>query len=60
LFFAHLLRGGSTADALSKAGSSLFGVLKLTAERGSREILLVEAQDEFVRPSQVFEAERLG
>jgi pyridoxine kinase len=59
LFFAHLLRGGSVADALSKAGSSLFGVLKLTAARGAREMLLVEAQDEFVKPSQVFEAEKL-
>ncbi len=59
LFFAHLLRGGSAAEALSKSGSSLFGVLKRTAERGSREILLVEAQEELVKPSQVFEALRL-
>ena len=60
LFFAHLLRGGTVAEALSKAGSSLFCVLKLTAARGAREMLLVEAQDEFVKPSQVFEAERVG
>jgi pyridoxine kinase len=60
LFFAHLLRGETVAEGLSKAGSSLFGVLKLTAERSAREMLLVEAQEEFVRPSQVFEPERLG
>lgn len=60
LFFAHLLRSGSSGEALARAGSALFGVLKLTAERGSREILLVEGQEELVAPSQVFEAERLG
>ena len=32
-------------------------MLKRTAEAGSREILLVEAQDEFVNPSRVFAAE---
>ena len=57
LFFAHYLRGGPAAEALSRAASSVFGVLKLTAERNAREILLIEAQDEFVNPSQVFPAE---
>jgi pyridoxine kinase len=59
LFFAHLLQTGASGEAMAKAGSSLFGVLKRTAERGAREILLIEAQEEFVAPSQVFEAERL-
>ncbi|MFZ5692884.1 MAG: pyridoxal kinase PdxY [Pseudomonadota bacterium] len=60
LFFAHLLRTGSSGEAMAKAGSSLFGVLNLTANRGAGEILLIEAQEEFVSPSQVFEAEKLG
>ena len=60
LFFAHLLRSGSSGEAMARAGSSLFGVLKLTAERGSREMLLIEGQEELVAPSQVFEARRLG
>jgi pyridoxine kinase len=60
LFFAHLLRTGSSAEAMAQAGSSLFGVLKVTAERGAREILLIEAQEELVKPSRVFESERLG
>lgn len=59
LFFAHFLRSGSVAEAVSRSGSSLFGVLKQTAARGSGEMLLVEAQEEFIAPSQVFEAERL-
>ena len=45
--------------ALSRAASSVFGVLKRTADAGSREILLVEAQDEFVNPTTVFQPERL-
>jgi pyridoxine kinase len=57
LFFAHCLRTGSTAEALSLAASSIFGLLRRTAAAGSREILLVEAQEEFVRPKQVFRAE---
>jgi pyridoxine kinase len=57
LFFAHHLRTGSAAEALSLAASSIFGVLRRTADAGAREILLVEAQDEFVNPSRVFPAE---
>ena len=59
LFFAHYLRTGSAAEALSRATSSVFGVLRRTAEAGSREILLIEAQEEFVNPSQVFEPEKI-
>ena len=59
LFFAHYLRNGSAVEALSRATSSVFGVLRRTAEAGSREILLIEAQDEFVNPSQLFEAEKI-
>ena len=57
LFFAHCLRTGSTAEALSLAASSIFGLLRQTAEAGSREIQLVEAQEEFVEPSRMFRAE---
>ena len=32
LFFAHYLRTGSAAEALSRAASSVFGILKRTAE----------------------------
>lgn len=58
LFFAHSLEAGSAAEALSKSASSVFGVLKRSVEEGSREILLIEAQREFVDPSEVFSARR--
>ena len=57
LFFAHHLRTGLAAEALSRAASAVFGVLRRTAEAGSREILLIEAQDELVDPTRVFPAE---
>jgi pyridoxine kinase len=59
LFFAHYLSTGSAADAMSRATSSIFGVLNRTAEHGSSEMLLVEAQEEFVSPSRVFVARRI-
>ena len=59
LFFAHYLRNCSAAEALSRAVSSIFGVLKRTAAANSREILLIDAQDEFVKPGQIFEPEKI-
>jgi pyridoxine kinase len=59
LFFTHYLREESAAAALSRAASSIYGLLKRTKEAGSREILTVAAQDEFVTPSQVFAPEAI-
>jgi pyridoxine kinase len=59
LFFAHYLKTGSAAEAISLAASSIFGVLERTAAAGAREMLLVEAQDELTRPSRVFDAQRI-
>jgi pyridoxine kinase len=56
LFLFHRLKTGSAAAALEAAGSSIYGLLRRTAEAGSREILTVAAQDEFVTPSQRFTA----
>jgi pyridoxine kinase len=60
LFFFHVLNNGSTAEALSKAASSVFGLLKRTREAGAREIQLVAAQEELVRPSRIFSPEALA
>jgi pyridoxine kinase len=59
LFFVHLLQSRSVPDALSAAASSIYGLLRRTAEAGAREILLVAAQDEFVTPSTVLAPERV-
>ncbi len=59
LFFVHYLETKSAAEALSRAASSVYGLLKRTAEAGSREIVSVAAQDEFVSPTTRFEAEKI-
>jgi pyridoxine kinase len=56
LFLFHRLRTGSAPAAMAAAGSSVHGLLRRTLEAGSREILTVAAQQEFVAPSQVFTA----
>jgi pyridoxine kinase len=53
LFLFHRLRTGSAAAALEAAGSSVHGLLRRTAAAGSRELLLVAAQEEFVAPGVV-------
>ena len=60
LFFADYLRSGKIDEALSRAGSAIFGVLTKTAQAGVGEIQLVAAQDEIVQPSRVFEAEMIS
>jgi len=59
LFFVHSLRSGSAAQALAEASASVYGLLKRTDDAKSREILLVAAQEEFVKPTQRFTVEEI-
>jgi pyridoxine kinase len=59
LFFVHYARSRSAASALGEASASVFGLLKRTEEAGSREILTVAAQEEFVTPTRRFPVEEL-
>ena len=54
LFLFHRLNLGSAAAAMGQAGSSIHGVLQRTHDAGSRELLIVAAQEEFVAPSRRF------
>ena len=56
LFLFHRLKSGSAVKAMEAAGSAVHGLLRRTAEAGSREILTVAAQDEFVAPATRFVA----
>jgi pyridoxine kinase len=58
LFLFHFLRTGAAQAALEAAGSAIHGLLRRTADAGSREILTVAAQDEFVSPSIWYRAKR--
>ncbi len=57
LFLFHRLREGSARAALERSAASIHGLLRQTAAAGSRELLTVAAQEEFVAPGQVFRAE---
>lgn len=59
LFFVHYARSRSASAALAEASASVYGLLKRTEEAGSREILTIAAQDEFVSPSHRFPAEEV-
>lgn len=57
LFLFHRMRAGSARVAVEQAAASIYGLLRRTAEAGSRELLTVAAQEEFVTPSHAFVAE---
>lgn len=59
LFLFHYEHSGSLGEALGRAASSIFGVLAKTQEAASREMLLIEAQEELVNPTRLFVAEKL-
>jgi pyridoxine kinase len=59
LFFVHYARARSAQGALAEASASIYGLLKRTEEAGSREILTIAAQDEFVSPTHRFSAEEV-
>jgi len=58
LFFHHWLQSRSSPEALSKSASSVFSVVAATLAAGDRELALIAAQDELVRPSKVFQTEK--
>jgi pyridoxine kinase len=58
LFLFHLLRTGDVPLALSAAASAVHGIIRRTLEAGSRELLLIAAQEEIVSSTQMFAAER--
>ena len=56
LFLFHFLQTRQARTALERAGSALYGVLRRTVEAGSRELLIVAAQEELVQPTVRFSA----
>ena len=56
LFLLHLLRSGSVRVALEQSGSAVAGLLRRTVAARSEELLIVAAQEEFVRPGIMYEA----
>ncbi|HZH48078.1 MAG TPA: pyridoxal kinase PdxY [Roseococcus sp.] len=59
LFLFHWLRTRQAGEALAATTSAIFGILRRTAELGARELQVVAAQEELVRPSRSFAAIRI-
>ncbi len=55
LFLFHLLRSRDAGAAMAAAAAAAQAVLTLTAERGARDLLLIEAQDALVAPGKLFQ-----
>jgi pyridoxine kinase len=60
LFLYHYLHTGSVAEALSRATSSVYGLLRQTLAAGASELALIAAQEELVAPSEMFVPQRIG
>lgn len=59
LFLGYFLKSGKAEAALGATASAIFAILDATCRAGSRELQLVQAQNEFVAPCRQFVAERL-
>lgn len=59
LFLFHWLSRRDAAGALASAAASVYGVVSATAAAGERELSIVAAQEEFVRPSRRFVPEQI-
>ncbi len=54
LFLAHYLRCRDIATALAEAAAAIFALMDATARSGRRELAMIAAQDELVRPARRF------
>jgi pyridoxine kinase len=59
IFLSRYLETRSVRETLELTAGSIFGVMDATFRANSLELLLVAAQDELVKPSHAFKAERL-
>ena len=55
LFLFHLLQLRDAGAAMAAAAAAAHAVLTLTAQRGARDLLLIEAQNSLVAPPQMFQ-----
>ncbi|AQP47001.1 pyridoxal kinase [Tessaracoccus aquimaris] len=59
LFSSHFRSSGDAASALALTAASVYELLVKTYEADSPELLIVEAQDAFVAPTQTFEVRQV-
>jgi pyridoxine kinase len=59
LFLSRYLETDSIRETLELTAGSIFGVMDATYRANSHELLLIASQEELVKPSQVFKAEKI-
>jgi pyridoxine kinase len=59
IFLSRYLETGDIERTLELTASSVYGIIEATYKAGSRELLIVQAQEELVHPSHGFTAERI-
>ncbi|RED54280.1 pyridoxal kinase PdxY [Aestuariispira insulae] len=56
LFTGHFLKNRDLKRALEQTTATVYGLFEASWQRGERELALIEAQDEIIRPSHPFDA----
>ncbi len=59
LFLAHYLKMRDAPAALTEAAAAIFAIVTATQTAGTRELQLISAQEEMVRPSRRFPVEQV-
>jgi pyridoxine kinase len=59
VFLSRYLETGDIVKTLELTAASVYGIIEATYKAGSRELFIVQAQEELVHPSHVFTAERI-
>jgi pyridoxine kinase len=60
LFLGHYLKTREAPAALAEAAAGVFAIVSATQAAGTRELQLIAAQDEMVRPSRRFPVEPIA
>jgi pyridoxine kinase len=56
VFLSHFLKMKNVKRALERTTGSVYGIMSATCRAKSRELLIIEAQEELLRPGFIFEA----
>jgi len=59
LFLAKYLESGDAATALGHAAAAIYAVFQATLRAGTRELQVIAAQDELVRPGRMFDVSKV-
>jgi pyridoxine kinase len=59
VFFSRYLEAKDIRDALEKTAASVYGIMEATHRAGSKELLIIAAQDVLANPGTPFKAEKI-